>query len=99
MVNQEEYDRDIGKLLTIDARVRFISAEPLLGPIRMRWPTPDWVIVGGESGKGARPMEADWARRIRDDCELFRVPFHFKQWGPDGWPPTLDGAEHRAFPN
>jgi protein gp37 len=98
MVNQEEYDRDIRKLLAIDAPVRFISCEPMLGPVLIRWPTADWIICGGESGHDARPMEASWARRLRDDCAMFRVPFHFKQWGPDGMPPTLDGAEHFAFP-
>ena len=69
-------------LKTTDAHTRFLSLEPLLGPL----PTLDlngidWVIVGGESGPGARPMEPDWVREIRDDCIHSEVPFFFKQWG------------------
>ena len=94
------------------AAIRFISAEPLLGPVdftshlwrrenhcghctqdgdcecgfKMRWEFDDeaaldWIIVGGESGKGARPMHPDWARSIRDQCVAAGVPFFFKQWG------------------
>lgn len=99
MVNQEEYDRDIRKLCAIDA-VRFISCEPLLGPIKLlSYPQVDWIIVGGESGPGARPMSAEWARSLRDQCAEFRIPFHFKQWGPRNAPPLLDGVEYRAFPS
>jgi protein gp37 len=64
------------------ARVRFLSIEPLLedlGPLDLSG--IDWVIVGGESGPGARPMEADWVRSIRDQCRLAGIPFFFKQWG------------------
>ena len=64
------------------AQTKFLSLEPLLGPlpgIRLRG--IDWVIVGGESGPGARPMEADWVRDIRDKCLNSNVPFFFKQWG------------------
>jgi protein gp37 len=78
-----------------DARcaVRFLSAEPLLGPIEIL-PGLDWVIVGGESGPRARPMHGDWARRIRDDCAATGAAFFFKQWGE--WCPwgeaMADGA-------
>lgn len=119
VVNQEEADRDIPKLLAVPAAVRWLSCEPLLGPIDLRDPPNDigeprysyldseldsrvgWVIVGGESGKGARPMAAEWARDIRDQCARHDVPFHFKQWGgarPKANGHELDGAEHRAFP-
>lgn len=95
VANQEEYDRDIGKLLRLPARVRFLSIEPLLGPIDLRlggMSMPDyaphrplhrldWVIVGGESGGGARPMHPAWVRSIRDQCAAAGVPMLFKQWG------------------
>jgi protein gp37 len=64
------------------ARIKFLSLEPLLGPIpRLPLSGIDWVIVGGESGPGARPIEARWIRQIRDRCLARGVPFFFKQWG------------------
>lgn len=133
IVNQEEADRDIPKLLAVPASKRFLSMEPLLAPVNLRhlnedrefnevdclkpdrwddeverwrdtdegWEEQfedhydqhpagltgpmhvgiDWVIVGGESGPGARPMHPDWARSLRDQCEATGVPFMFKQWG------------------
>ena len=128
VVNQDEADRDIPKLLSVPAKVRFLSMEPLLGPVDLTalpygevignvpsyqdalrgtiWMpagTVDWpmdprctvgdrtyvdlrgmihlVIVGGESGPGARPMHPDWARSLRDQCQAAGVAFHFKQWG------------------
>lgn len=64
--------------------LRFVSIEPLLGPLpKMEW-LPDWVIVGGESGPGARPMQPDWARGIRDQCVERGVPFFLKQLGEFG---------------
>jgi len=72
----------IKALRTIKAQVRFLSVEPLIGPIpRLPLQGIHWVIVGGESGPGARPMEADWVRQIRDKCVSQGVPFFFKQWG------------------
>ncbi len=72
----------IAHLRRTGARIKFLSVEPLLGPIpRLPLSGIDWVIVGGESGPGARPMEADWARQIRDRCLDRSVPFFFKQWG------------------
>lgn len=69
-------------LQRIPAHVRFLSLEPLLGPIpRLPLSRINWVIVGGESGPGARPMEIEWARQIRDRCTARGVPFFFKQWG------------------
>lgn len=84
VVNQEEADRDIPKLILAPATIRFLSIEPLLGPVILRpeWLEHiDWVIVGGESGPGARPMHPDWARSLRDQCAAAGVPFLFKQWG------------------
>ncbi len=64
------------------ARVRFLSVEPLLEDLgRLPLKGISWVIVGGESGRGARPMEADWVRSIRGQCTKAGVPFFFKQWG------------------
>ena len=69
-------------LRKIPAFVRFLSVEPLLGPIpRLPIAGIDWVIVGGESGPGARPMRKEWVSRIRDRCTARGVPFFFKQWG------------------
>ena len=65
-----------------DARVKFLSLEPLLGPLpALNLDGIDWVIVGGESGPGARVMNPDWVREIRDQCIDAGVAFHFKQWG------------------
>lgn len=83
IVNREEMLRDAAKLKAVPARVRFWSVEPLLedlGPIP-RELMPEWVIAGGESGPGARPMHPDWARSLRDQCAAAGVPFLFKQWG------------------
>lgn len=88
--NQKWADQRIPALMELQATVRFLSMEPLLGPIdlravpglnRMGAPLPDWIIVGGESGRGARPMEPLWARRLRDQSVAAGVPFFFKQWG------------------
>jgi protein gp37 len=89
VVNQEEFDRDLPKLDATPAAVRFLSVEPMLGPIiddGWLWGTGgrngvDWVICGGESGRGARPMHPDWARSLRDQCAAAGVPFLWKQWG------------------
>ena len=64
------------------AAIKFVSVEPLLGPLpRLPVAGIDWVIVGGESGPGARPMRVEWVREIRDRCIRYGVPFFFKQWG------------------
>ncbi len=80
-----ESERWMGRLATLKgtrAHVKFLSLEPLLGPLPdIALDGIDWVIVGGESGPGARPMEADWVRDIRDQCRSKGVPFFFKQWG------------------
>lgn len=72
----------IDALLDVPSSVRFLSLEPLLGPLPdLRLSGIDWVIVGGESGPGARPMRAEWVTAIRDQCLNANVPFFFKQWG------------------
>lgn len=69
-------------LRKVPAAVRFLSLEPLLGPLgTLDLSGIDWVIVGGESGIGARPIEASWVRDIRDQCRMHGIPFFFKQWG------------------
>lgn len=111
--DQKTADERIPLLLQTPAAVRWLSAEPLLGPINFRWEPYaheatgetyreylerhgkvnqyealrqiSWVVAGGESGPGARPMHPDWARSLRDQCAEARVPFFFKQFG-DWWP-------------
>ena len=81
-VENAAYARRIDLLRQTDAAVKFLSQEPLLGPLpNINLDGVDWVIVGGESGPGARPMQANWARDLRDQCLAAGVPFHFKQWG------------------
>lgn len=99
--NQPMYDKRIGDLLRAPAVVRFLSVEPMLGQIDMRMggssipdyaphnplPQVDWVILGGESGPGARPFDLAWARSIVQQCKTAGVPCFMKQVGsrPDGW--------------
>ena len=79
--NKDVYHR-IEDLRQVPAQVRFLSCEPLIGPMEeLPMEGIDWVIVGGESGPGARPMEADWVRLIREQCKKVGVAFFFKQWG------------------
>ena len=110
--DQASANTRIPHLLATPAAVRFLSAEPLLGPVdltridptifaavgnalsgmwnwdggpnREEWPRLDWIIVGGESGPGARPMHPDWPRSVRDQCVAAGVPFFLKQWGEWG---------------
>jgi protein gp37 len=71
----------IDDLIATPAVVKFISAEPLIGPLSLDLTGLDWVIVGGESGPCARPMKPEWVRKLRDDCLSAGIPFFFKQWG------------------
>jgi protein gp37 len=81
-VENADYLGRIDSLRDVPAKVRFLSVEPLLGPIpRLPLKGIHWVIVGGESGPGARPMKAAWVRHLRDQCLAAEVPFFFKQWG------------------
>lgn len=68
-------------LRKVPARIRFLSCEPLLGPLQLNLDGIHWVIVGGESGPGARPLDGEWVRGIRDQCIRKGVAFFFKQWG------------------
>ena len=81
-VESEKYVHRIDDLRKTDAQVKFLSLEPLLGPLRkLKLRDIDWAIVGGESGPGARPVDPDWVTDIRDQCLRAEVPFFFKQWG------------------
>jgi len=80
-VENQRWTTRIDALRRTPATVRFLSCEPLLGPLQLGLEGIDWVIVGGESGHRARPMQASWARSIREQCEDAGVPFFFKQWG------------------
>ncbi|MBB4185857.1 protein gp37 [Sinorhizobium terangae] len=128
--DQKRADERIPLLLDTPAAVRWISAEPLLGPLDLTWlddgerdgcrlhfdalsglasdgeqsitgifgqpdPKLDWVVAGGESGPGARPMHPDWARSLRDQCAAAGVPFLFKQWGE--WTPGENVERQRGM--
>jgi protein gp37 len=81
-IETEKYLCRVRDLQRVPAAVRFLSVEPLLGPIpRLPLAGIHWVIVGGESGPGARPLKPEWVRAIRDRCLEREVPFFFKQWG------------------
>lgn len=94
--------RRIEDLCHVPAAVRFLSCEPLLGPLdNLPLEGIHWVIVGGESGPGARPMQPDWVRSIRDQCLSQGVAFFFKQWGgarKDRSGRLLDGRTHDDMP-
>lgn len=132
--DQTRADERVPDLLDTPAAVRFLSCEPLLGPVDLGhvkmvdyitegggsvqgwesalngkrfdewadgdsegWPKLDWVIAGGESGPGARPMHPDWARSLRDQCAAAGVPFHFKQWGE--WAPQVGAVDGWTIPD
>lgn len=108
MVTQEEWDRDIGKLMSIPAPWRGVSVEPMLGPIDIdpididhQWGLPDWIITGFESGKNRRPGDEAWVRWMRDQCMNRGITYHHKQNGglrgkDNGC--LIDGEEHKHFP-
>lgn len=89
-------------LRVAQAGVRFLSIEPLIGAVGpLDLAGIDWVIAGGESGPGARPLNLEWAREVRDQCVAQHVPFFFKQWGgirPKSGGRDLDGREWSEFP-
>jgi len=109
--DQEALDQRAPWLKCVSTTVRFLSLEPLLGPVDLtdHLSYVNWVIVGGESGPEARPMRPEWVRSVRDQCREACVPFFFKQWGewgPDGkrvGKPeagrVLDGREWTEFPS
>lgn len=120
--NQQRADERIPILLQIPASLRFVSIEPMLGPVDLTriiydrqtvidsleglhgWPLPhaegpklDWVICGGETGPGARPMHPDWVRSLRDQCQAARTPFFFKSWGDWVSPSQMPGETYRRI--
>lgn len=89
-------------LRKVPAKIRFISCEPLIGSLNLSLDDLHWIIVGGESGPGARPMQIDWVRDIKDQCADAGVPFFFKQWGgvrKKQLGRELDGRTWDEFPN
>jgi len=81
-VENQNYTYRVDHLRYTHAQVKFLSIEPLIGPIEnLDLANMNWVIVGGESGPGARPMKEEWVVAIRDNCKRAKVPFFFKQWG------------------
>ncbi len=81
-VENSDYTWRIDHLRRTPAAIKFLSLEPLLGPLdRLNLTGIDWAIAGGESGPGSRAMDAEWVRSIRDQCVKAKVAFHFKQWG------------------
>ena len=108
--DQEAFNDRVEHLRLTKAAVRWLSCEPLLGPIKLdKRSGIDWVVVGGESDS-TRRMDRAWAASLRDQCTRFRIPFFFKQWGsyaedgtgprrePHNPPPALDGVIHHKFP-
>lgn len=102
-IEQDKYCFRASELRRTDAEVKFLSLEPLLGPLpSLDLSGIDWVIVGGESGPGARPMDPRWVRELRDHCTGKGVPFFFKQWGGVVKSKTgrsLDGRTWDEMPN
>jgi protein gp37 len=106
--DQRSADKRLPLLTEVECAVRFVSAEPLLGPVNLSaWLSEgfvDWLIVGGESGPRAREMKKEWAMALRHQCVSFEVPFFFKQWGGnkkiDGeWGgDVLHAVKEKAFP-
>lgn len=81
-IENSDYTFRIDCLRQTGAKIKFLSLEPLLGPLQnLNLEGIDWVIVGGESGPGARPMHSSWVTDIRDQCQRAQVPLFFKQWG------------------
>jgi protein gp37 len=102
-VENQDYEFRIDDLRRTGAAIKFLSLEPLLGGLpNLDLTNIDWVIVGGESGPGARPMSKDWVIDIRDQCLRSDVPFFFKQWGGTNKKRAgrdLDGVVWDSMPN
>ncbi len=81
-IENSNYIQRMDNLKRINAKIKFISFEPLIGSVgKIDLDNIDWVIVGGESGPGARPVEEEWVMEIQEQCDEQNVPFFFKQWG------------------
>ncbi|HAH06349.1 MAG TPA: hypothetical protein DCM05_07445 [Elusimicrobia bacterium] len=94
-IESQDYAWRADDLLRVPAEIKFLSIEPLLGPVKLKNSVLrkiQWVIVGGESGHHARPMRPEWARDLRDQCQELGVPFFFKQWGLH----DANGQRHRS---
>jgi protein gp37 len=101
LATQPEWDRDFPKLMDIPATWHGVSSEPLLGRIDIGRARPDWIITGGESGPGFRPLDLDSVRFMRDQCKRNGVAFHHKQNGGVRGKDAgclVDGVEHKYFP-
>jgi len=100
-VETQRYAFRVDHLRDVPATIRFVSAEPLIGPLELDLAGVDWLIVGGESGSGARPIDASWVRSLRDQSEEASVAFFFKQWGgrtPKAGGRELDGRKWDEMP-
>ncbi len=101
-VETQKYTYRIDHLRETGARIKFLSLEPLLGPLKeLNLGNIDWAIVGGESGPGSRPIKREWVTEIRDQCLSAKVPFFFKQWGGTNKKKTgreLDGRTWDQLP-
>ena len=100
-IETQRYAFRLAHLRRVPAAVRFLSVEPLLGPVELDFDGVDWCIVGGESGKGHRPVDEAWIRSIRDGCVSAGVPFFFKQWGgasPKAGGRSLEGRTWEEMP-
>lgn len=100
-VENQHYTDRIDILREVKCQIRFVSFEPLLGEIYPKLRDINWVIVGGESGTNARPMEEDWVKNIRYACRITNTAFFFKQWGgryPKEKGNLLDGKQYLEFP-
>jgi len=102
-IESDSYVFRADHLCTVPAHVRFVSIEPMIGPVPSLDVTRmDWIIVGGESGPRSRPIEKAWVRDVRDRCHVARVPFFFKQWGgrtPKAGGRVLDGRTWDDMPS
>jgi protein gp37 len=101
-VESSQYYHRLGDLRRVPAAIRYVSLEPMLGPMP-DFPIEgvDWIILGGESGPGARPMKKSWVIEIRDRCRKYNIPFFFKQWGGFNRKETgcmLDGKYYHEMP-
>jgi len=100
-VENQDVAYRVDHIRQVPAATRFLSCEPLLGPLALDLDGIHWVIVGGESGNGYRKMEAEWATDIRDQCRDSRVAFFFKQWGgrtPKAGGRVLENQEYNGYP-
>lgn len=100
-VENQRYVKRVDYLRKVPAKIRFLSCEPLLGPLTLDLEGIDWVITGGESGPKHRPIDADWVRSIRDQCKVAGVAYFHKQWGGRTAKSNgreLDGRMHNAMP-